>query len=109
MTKAPDDQAVDESQQPFLEHIVELRSRILRSLSFVGLLFLPIYYFAEPLFTWVAEPLMSRLPEGAGMIATQVASPFLAPFKLAMCPRTDGDRDRYVLRPLSSSSSSSWS
>ena len=84
MTKAPDDQAVDESQQPFLEHIVELRSRILRSLSFVGLLFLPIYYFAEPLFTWVAEPLMSRLPEGAGMIATQVASPFLAPFKLAI-------------------------
>ena len=84
MTKAPDDQAVDESQQPFLEHIVELRLRILRSLSFVGLLFLPIYYFAEPLFTWVAEPLMSRLPEGAGMIATQVASPFLAPFKLAI-------------------------
>ena len=84
MTKAPDDQAVDESQQPFLEHIVELRSRILRSLSFVALLFLPIYYFAEQLFTWVAEPLMSRLPEGAGMIATQVASPFLAPFKLAI-------------------------
>ena len=84
MTKTPDDQAVDETQQPFLEHLVELRSRILRSLAFVAVLFLPIYYFAKPLFTWVAEPLMSRLPEGAGMIATQVASPFLAPFKLAI-------------------------
>ena len=84
MTKAPDDQAVDENQQPFLEHLVELRSRILRSLAFVAVLFIPIYYFAKPLFTWVADPLMSRLPEGAGMIATQVASPFLAPFKLAI-------------------------
>ena len=79
-----DDDAVDQKQQPFLEHIVELRSRILRSLGFVAVLFLPIYYFAEPLFTWVADPLMSRLPAGAGMIATQVASPFLAPFKLAI-------------------------
>lgn len=84
MSKTPDDQAVDETQQPFLEHLIELRSRILRSLAFVAVLFLPIYYFAKPLFTWVAEPLMSRLPEGAGMIATQVASPFLAPFKLAI-------------------------
>jgi sec-independent protein translocase protein TatC len=84
MTKPTDDQAVDEAQQPFLEHLVELRSRILRSLAFVAVLFVPIYYFAEPLFTWVADPLMSRLPEGAGMIATQVASPFLAPFKLAI-------------------------
>ena len=84
MTKAPDDQAVDENQQPFLEHLVELRSRILRSLVFVAVLFIPIYYFAKPLFTWVADPLLSRLPEGAGMIATQVASPFLAPFKLAI-------------------------
>ena len=79
-----DDDPVDQKQQPFLEHIVELRSRILRSLTFVAVLFLPIYYFAEVLFTWVADPLMSRLPAGAGMIATQVASPFLAPFKLAI-------------------------
>ena len=79
-----DDEAVDKAQQPFLEHIVELRSRILRSLALVALLFLPVYYFAEPLFSFVAAPLMSRLPDGSGMIATQVASPFLAPFKLAI-------------------------
>ena len=46
-----DDDPVDQKQQPFLEHIVELRSRILRSLTFVAVLFLPIYYFAEVLFT----------------------------------------------------------
>lgn len=80
----PDDEAVDKTHQPFLEHIVELRTRILRSLALVALLFLPVYYFAEPLFNFVAAPLMSRLPEGSGMIATQVASPFLAPFKLAI-------------------------
>lgn len=69
---------------PFLEHLIELRSRLLRGFAFVGLLFLPTYYFAEPLFTFIAAPLMQALPEGSDMIATQVTSPFLTPFKLAI-------------------------
>lgn len=75
--------AVDE-EMPFLEHLIELRSRLLRGFAFVGLLFLPTYYFAEPLFTFIAAPLMQALPEGSDMIATQVTSPFLTPFKLAI-------------------------
>lgn len=79
----PHDLSVDQDEQPFLEHIIELRSRILRSLLAVVVLFIPIYYFANPLYEWIATPLMSQLPEGSTMIATQVATPFLTPLKLA--------------------------
>jgi sec-independent protein translocase protein TatC len=80
----PHDVAVDVNEQPFLDHLIELRSRILRSLLVVGVLFLPIYYFANPLYEWIAAPLTAKLPEGSSMIATQVASPFITPFKLAV-------------------------
>ncbi len=79
----PHDVAVDENEQPFLEHLIELRSRILRSLAVVAVMFVPIYYFANELYEWVAAPLTAVLPEGSSMIATQVATPFLTPFKLA--------------------------
>ena len=78
------DQAVDENEQPFLEHIIELRSRIIRSLIAIAILFIPFYFYANDLYTWVAQPLTEVLPEGSTMIATQVASPFLTPFKLAV-------------------------
>jgi sec-independent protein translocase protein TatC len=80
----PHDQAVDENEQPFLEHLIELRSRILHSLVAVAVLFVPLYYFANDLYKWISEPLTRVLPEGSSMIATQVASPFLTPFKLAV-------------------------
>lgn len=78
------DELVDSTEQPFLAHIIELRARILRAVLAVLLLFFPIYYFANDLYEIVAAPLMAHLPEGSGMIATEVASPFLTPFKLAM-------------------------
>ncbi|MCR9260034.1 MAG: twin-arginine translocase subunit TatC [Pseudomonadaceae bacterium] len=80
----PHDQAVDNDEQPFLDHLIELRSRILRSMLVVGILFIPIYYFANPLYEWIAAPLTAVLPQGSSMIATQVASPFITPFKLAV-------------------------
>lgn len=83
-TRDPHDVAVDGDEQPFLDHLIELRSRILRSLLVVGVLFIPIYYFANPLYEWIAAPLTAQLPEGSSMIATQVASPFITPFKLAV-------------------------
>ena len=78
------DELVDSAEMPFMAHVVELRQRLLRSLAAVALLFLPIYYFANELYTLVAAPLMARLPGDATMIATEVASPFLTPFKLAV-------------------------
>ncbi len=80
----PHDLAVDTEEQPFLEHLIELRSRILRSLAAVGIIFIPIYYYANDLYEWISAPLVAQLPEGSSMIATQVATPFLTPFKLAI-------------------------
>ena len=78
------DQRVDEDTQPLLAHLMELRSRILRAVLAVLIIFFPLFYVANQLYAFVAAPLMQVMPEGAGMIATQVASPFLTPFKLAL-------------------------
>ena len=76
------DAAVDSHEMPFLDHLVELRQRLLRAVLAVVVLFFPVYYFANDIYEFVAAPLMAYLP-GSGMIATEVASPFLTPFKLA--------------------------
>ncbi|MBT3428175.1 MAG: twin-arginine translocase subunit TatC [Gammaproteobacteria bacterium] len=70
--------------QPLVEHLIELRSRILKSLLAILIVFLPLFYFANPIYGYVSEPLRAYLPEGSSMIATEVASPFLTPFKLAL-------------------------
>lgn len=70
--------------QPLVEHLIELRSRILRSLLAVVLAFLPLFYFANDIYAYVSAPLLRQLPAGGQMIATEVASPFLAPFKLSL-------------------------
>ena len=67
-----------------LSHLVELRNRVLKMVVAVLLIFICLVPFADTIFTLTAEPLMARLPEGTSMIATQVASPFLTPFKLAL-------------------------
>ena len=67
-----------------LSHLMELRNRLLKMVVTVLVLFVCLVPFADTLFTLVAEPLMARLPEGTSMIATQVASPFLTPFKLSL-------------------------
>ena len=78
------DELVDSSEQPFLDHIIELRSRILRGMLIVLVLFFPIYFYANELYGLVAAPLMAHLPNDGNMIATDVASPFLTPFKLSI-------------------------
>jgi len=50
----------------------------------VVIVFLPLFYFANDLYSYISEPLRAYLPEGATMIATEVASPFLTPFKLTL-------------------------
>lgn len=66
-----------------LSHLIELRTRLVRIALATIILFLALAPFSEQVFTTVATPLMAQLPEGTSMIATQVASPFLTPFKLA--------------------------
>lgn len=65
-----------------LDHLVALRSTILRSVAVIVGLFLCLVYFARDLYNLLSAPLMAVLPEGSSMIATDVAAPFFAPFKL---------------------------
>src|SRR5690606_26328380 len=69
-------------EQPLVSHLIELRNRILRSILVVLVIFLCLVAFANDIYTFVASPLINTLPEGSQMIATQVTSPFFAPFKL---------------------------
>lgn len=69
---------------PFISHLLELRDRLLRMVLAVLVLFLGLIYFANDIYTFVANPLVSVMPEGTSMIATEVLSPFLTPFKLTL-------------------------
>lgn len=73
-----------DQEMPLVAHLVELRSRILKALGVILVIFIALMPFAQDLYTWVSAPLRAYLPEGATMIATGVASPFLAPFKLTL-------------------------
>lgn len=79
----PDEHAKDGSQT-LISHLLELRSRLLRVVVAVLVVFLCLFWFSRQLYTIVAQPLMQVMPEGSHMIATGVASPFLAPFKLTL-------------------------
>ena len=65
-------------------HLLELRSRLIRVIICLGVLFLAGIPFASEIYGFVASPLLSILPEGSSMIATQVTSPFMAPIKLVL-------------------------
>ncbi|MCI5107685.1 MAG: twin-arginine translocase subunit TatC [Pseudomonadales bacterium] len=74
--------AEEEKELTLIDHLVELRDRILKCLVAVVVLFLALFYFANDIYTYVADPLIAALPEGASMIAIDPTSPFFAPFKL---------------------------
>jgi sec-independent protein translocase protein TatC len=67
-----------------ISHLLELRDRLLRSLLAVCIVFLPLVFFSNQLFTLVARPLIEKLPEGTSLIATSVVAPFMTPLKLAL-------------------------
>ena len=79
-----DEMTAPEGHAPLVEHLIELRTRVLRIVLSILVVFLGLFYFANDIYLFVSHPLRSILPEGAQMIATEVASPFLAPFKLTL-------------------------
>jgi len=79
-----DDNSSDDREQPLIEHLIELRSRLLRGLLVFLVAFLCLTPFSSRLYSAVAHPLIEKLPGNASMIATEVASPFLVPFKLTV-------------------------
>ena len=72
-----------DGEQSFISHLVELRSRLLKAVAAVLLVLVCLLPFANRLYAWLALPLIKHLPQGGTMIATEVASPFLTPIKLA--------------------------
>lgn len=67
-----------------MSHLLELRDRLLRITLSVIIIFLCLFYFANDIYTYLAVPLTSILPEGSSMVAIGVASTFLIPFKLTL-------------------------
>lgn len=65
-----------------LGHLLELRNRLLKCVIAVIVVFACLAYFAADIYQLLAAPLIAVLPEGSSMIATDVAAPFFAPFKL---------------------------
>ena len=80
MSAAPD--PVKPAELTLVDHLIELRDRIMKSLVAILVVFLCLFYFSNDIYTFVAEPLLSVLPENSGMIAIDPTSPFFAPFKL---------------------------
>ena len=67
-----------------LSHLGELRDRVVRMVVAIRVIVLGLFYWAIDMDLFLAEPLTRHLPEGANMIAIDVASPFLTPFKLVL-------------------------
>jgi len=76
--------AMQEGEETFLSHLIELRERLVRSLIAIGLFCLPALYFSSELYDLLALPLMNSMPQGSKMIATGVITPFLIPMKIAL-------------------------
>lgn len=78
-----EDDVKGSGEQGLMSHLLELRSRLLKSVGAFMVLLLALVPFANRLYTLIAAPLIERLPAGSHMIAIEVASPFLTPLKLA--------------------------
>ena len=79
-----EDEQENSQQQSLMDHLVELRDRLLHIVLAILIVFLALFAFSEEIFSYAAEPLLALMPEGTSMIATGVTSPFLVPFKLVL-------------------------
>ena len=70
-------------ESSLLSHLIELRSRLMKAAGAILVVFVGLVPFTQEVFTLVASPLMSQLPEEFTMVAIRPASPFLTPFKMA--------------------------
>jgi len=68
----------------FISHLIELRTRLLRIVIGLVVVFVVLFPFANDIYTLLAAPLLAKLPMGGQMIATGVTTPFFVPMKVAM-------------------------
>ena len=79
-----EDTIEDAKSGSLMSHLVELRDRVVRMVTSILVIFVSLFYWANDIYTYLAAPLTRHLPEGSNMIAIDVASPFLTPFKLVL-------------------------
>ena len=84
MSNAPEEDELAGTEQPFVQHLMELRDRLVKALLSVGVVALVLAFFPGPahLYDLLAAPLVAYLPKGATLIATNVVSPFVVPIKI---------------------------
>jgi len=73
-----------DSQESFLSHLIELRTRLMRSIIAVVVVLLVLFPFAKDIYALLAAPLLRVLPHGSTMIATDVTGTFLVPLKVTL-------------------------
>ncbi len=71
-------------EQPFISHLLELRSRLLRIVGGILLVFVALSPFSNPIYSALAVPLTRHMPAQSSMIAIDVLSPFLTPLKFTL-------------------------
>ena len=74
----------NQNKSSFIPHLLELRGRLTKILLFVLVVFVLLIPFSGDIYNLLSVPLLNALPEGSEMIAIDVASPFLIPFKLVI-------------------------
>lgn len=72
------------SKQPIVAHLLEMRNRLLQCIVLIFIIFLGLFAYSNELYIYISEPLTIHLPATSSMIATDVTSPFLTPFKLVL-------------------------
>lgn len=75
---------VEPEGQPLIEHLLELRRRLVWLVLVLLGVFFALMPFAQHIYTFVAQPLMANLPAGSHMIATDVIAPFFVPVKVTL-------------------------
>ena len=74
----------DPNDMTYIGHLKELRSRIIRIFLFTGFILICCLPFTNNIYAFVSDPLIELMPAGSKMIATEVASPFIAPLRVTI-------------------------
>lgn len=75
---------MEDPQESFISHLIELRDRLIRALLLILVIFLCLVNWARDIYTLLAAPMLAALPEGGHMIATDVVGAFFVPMKVTM-------------------------
>lgn len=84
MSKPVSEPQNEQPVQPLIEHLIELRRRLMWIVIGIVVCFFSMMPFAQQLYTFVADPLMANLPKDTSMIATDVIAPFFVPVKVTL-------------------------